>query len=229
MYNRKVILTLLFSLIISLIIGVLFSKPDVEELLKQMFTFKVHSGKKYNLVVAGDSRVYRGVSTDIIGEELNMASINLGFSAAGFNNTMYDLINKKLTNKPGNIIILGITPFSLTDRAMENGHINKVLNLKIEEVIEYLHLSKLKNLFVPTNPIKLWKRLFNKGPNQNNYIQKVNVNEGWVASNYIKPNQYFALKPFKKTSRDIKISKTILVSKIILGLLYGLGLNSVHP
>jgi len=212
MYNRKVILTLLFSLIISLIIGVLFSKPEVEELMKQMFAFKVHSNKKYELVVAGDSRIYRGVSTDIIGEELDMTSINLGFSSAGFGKKMFDLIDKKIVNEPDNIIILGITPFSLTDQAIENGHINSIKNLKDEEVIEYLYLSKFKNLFVPTNPIKIWNNIFNKNKTPDNYIQKVNVSEGWVASDYFVPNQYLALESYKKTMTNTVIDKKTIVN-----------------
>ncbi|RLG88470.1 MAG: hypothetical protein DRO16_05065, partial [Thermoprotei archaeon] len=204
------ILTLLLAFIACLIIGVSFSVPDNEELLKQMFTRKVHSNKEYGLVVAGDSRVYRGVSSNIIGKELNMASLNLGFSSAGFNKTMFDLIDKKLKDKPGNIIILGISPFSLTNQAIGNGHIKRVGNLKTEEVIEYLYLSKLMNIFVPTDPIKLWDNIFKKKPAPNNYVQKINVDEGWVASDYLQPNQYHALKSYKKTMTGTQVSeKTI--------------------
>ena len=210
MYSKKVIFTLLLALIACLGIGISFSVPDNEELLKQMFAKKFHSNKEYRLLVAGDSRVYRGISTNIIGKELNMESLNLGFSSAGFNKTMFDLIDKKLKNEPGNIIILGISPFSLTDHGIGNGHIKRIGNLKTEEVIEYLYLSLIMNLFVPADPIILWDIIFKKEPILNNYVQKVNVDEGWVGSGYLKPNQYRALKSYKKIMTGTQISeKTI--------------------
>jgi hypothetical protein len=120
---------------------------------------------------------------------------------------MYDLINKKLHKKADNIIILGISPFSITDQAIENGHIKRINNLKNEEIIEYLYLKKIKNKFVPIDPINTWNSIFKKETIIYNYVQKVNVNEGWVESDYIQPNQYSALPSDNNTFTNTKISK----------------------
>ena len=99
MLNKKVILILLIAIFACSIIGLFFFEPDSEDLREQMFAYKVHAKKKYDLVVAGDSRIYRGVSTDIIGTQLGRTSINLGFSSGGYSQPMYDLIDKKLHKK----------------------------------------------------------------------------------------------------------------------------------
>ena len=212
MYNKKVILTLLSAFAVCFIIGMSSSKTDNEELKKQMFARKIHSNKKYELVVAGDSRVYRGISTGIIGKELNMSSLNLGFFSAGFDKTMFDLIDKRLKDEQGNIVILGISPFSLTDQGIENGHINLIESLKIEEVLEYLYLSQIKNLFVATDPIMLYENIILKKPSTDNYVQEVQVGEGWIKSDYLKPNKYRALKYYKRTMTNTKISKKTIES-----------------
>lgn len=207
MFNKKVILTILVAMITCFIVGAFFSEPDNEELLKQMFIYKVHANKKYDLVVAGDSRVYRGISTDVIGNELNKTSINLGFSSGGFNKTMFDLIDKKLNKKNGNVIVLGVSPFSLTDQAIENGHINRVKKLKNEEIIESLYLKMILNIFVPSDPITIWNNIFKKDQPTNNYVQKVNIKEGWVKSDNITPHPYYALPSYNHTFTNTKISQ----------------------
>ncbi|MCD4698412.1 MAG: hypothetical protein K8S16_19475 [Bacteroidales bacterium] len=207
MYSKKVISTILFSFAICAVIGILFSKPDNDILLKQMFARKVHLQKKYDIIVAGDSRIYRGVSTDIIGESLNRSAINLGFSSGGFSKPMYDLIEKKLSQQTGSIVILAITPFSLTHQSSYNGHIISVNNLKREEVLNYLYFSKLTNYFTPTDPLKLWYKIFQKTKYKNNYLQEVHVNEGWVKSDHIVRYPYYALKSYQNTFSNTKISE----------------------
>jgi len=207
MLNKKVILTLLITSIASFIIGFFFFEPDSEDLREQMFAYKVHANKKYDLVVAGDSRIYRGISTDIIGTQLGKTSINLGFSSGGYSEAMFDLIDKKLHKKNGNIIILGVSPLSLTNQAIENGHIRRLNALKSEEIIEYLYLNEYINIFATTTPRLLWNAIIHNEENNDNYIQKVNIKEGWVKSDYIIPYQNEALKSYNKTFTGTKISK----------------------
>lgn len=207
MLNKKVILTLLIAIFACSIIGLLFFEPDSEDLREQMFAYKVHADKKYDLVVAGDSRIYRGVSTDIIGTQLGKTSINLGFSSGGYSQTMYDLIDKRLQKKNGNVIILGVSPLSLTDQAIENGHIKRLNALKREEIIEYLYLNTLINLFAPTTPRFLWNAIAGNEANDDNYIQEVNIKEGWVKSDYKIPYQNEALDSYYKTFTSTKISR----------------------
>ena len=52
---------------------------------------KVNDTKKYNFIISGDSRAYRGVSPDeveTIIENISKAK-NLGFSSGGFNEEVF--------------------------------------------------------------------------------------------------------------------------------------------
>ena len=212
MLSKKVILTLLVAIIACSIIGFFFFEPNSEDLREQMFAYKVHTDKKYDLVVVGDSRIYRGVSTDIIGTQLGKTSINLGFSSGGYGRAMFELIDKKIHKASGNIIILGISPLSLTDLAIENGHINRLNALKSEEIIEYLYLNRFINIFAPTTPRVLWNTIADNIDPNDNYIQKVNIKEGWVKSDYKIHYQNEALESYNKTFTSTKISKQTIAN-----------------
>ena len=57
---------------------------------------KTHSNKKADIVIAGDSRVYRGFSTQDFIKELNTnyTALNLGYSSAGYGQNYLILLIK---------------------------------------------------------------------------------------------------------------------------------------
>ena len=209
MFNKKVILTLLLSLIFAIIIALITDNKMDDENYKALFVHKVFTTEKYKLVIAGDSRIYRGVSAEIIGKKLKLKALNLGFSSGGHSKLLFDLIDTHLDKKsPNKIIILGITPVSLTDRAANNGHIKRVLNRKKEEVLEYKYLFPVKFFFAPTTPYKIRKKLSNK--KYNDYRQEFHINDGWIASWYDSPIPYRALKSYKNQFTKTTVNKQLI-------------------
>ncbi len=209
MFNKKVISTLLLSLIFAVIIALVTDNKMDDENYKALFVHKVFTTEKYNLVIAGDSRIYRGVSAEIIGKKLKLKALNLGFSSGGHSKLLFDLIDTHLDKKsPNKIIILGITPVSLTDRAANNGHIKRVLNRKKEEVLEYEYLFPVKLFFAPTTPYKIRKKLSNK--KYNDYRQEFHINDGWIASWYDSPIPYRALKSYKNQFTKTTVNKQLI-------------------
>ncbi len=78
----------------------------------------------YTLVLAGDSRVYRGVSPAAMARVLPGTRIaNYGFSSVALVPAYLDTAAAKLDPAaPGRMLVIGVTPFALTPRATrENG------------------------------------------------------------------------------------------------------------
>lgn len=74
-----------------------------------------------DIVVAGDSRVYRGVSPSVMAESLPNREIrNFGFSAAGLSATYLDAASRVLKHDVGGTILLGVTPACLTEKSRAN-------------------------------------------------------------------------------------------------------------
>ncbi len=209
MFNKKVILTLLLSLVVLAIIAFITNNKMDDENYKALFVHKVFTKQKYDIIIAGDSRIYRGISAEIIGDKLHLSALNLGFSSGGHSKLLFDLIDKHLNNNsPNKIIILGITPASLTDRAAENGHIKRILNRKKEEVLEYEYLFPIKLFFAPTTPYRIRKKLRNKP--SNDYRQEFHTDDGWIASWYDSPIPYRALKSYKDKFIKMKPENEII-------------------
>ncbi len=209
MFDKKVIYTLLLSLIFAVIIALITDNKMDDENYKALFVHKVFTKEKYDLIIAGDSRVYRGISAEIIGNKLKLKALNLGFSSGGHDKPLFDLTEKHINKKSKQkIIILGITPASLTKRAAENGHIKRVLKRKKEEVLEYRYLFPVKLFFAPTTPYKIRKKL--KKQKSNDYRQEFHLKDGWIASWYDTPLPYRALKSYKEKFSKIKPDTAII-------------------
>jgi hypothetical protein len=216
MFDKKVVIILFISMIAAIVIALLTDIEMNDEKNKALFIYKTHTKEKFNLIFAGDSRTYRGVSTDIIGNTLNMKAINLGYSSGGFGKDLLERVDELMDNSAKRkIIILGITPFSLTEKGAENLHLKGMRAIKKEVVLEYEYLFPIKNFFAPASPAKIRKNI--KEKYYNKYRQDIHIKEGWIASWYDTPFPYLALKEYKKTFSETKISQqaiTNLYSKI---------------
>lgn len=89
---------------------------------------KLHWSQAAGIVLAGDSRVYRGLDPSQFEAALGKRTLNFGFSAAAFDDAYLDAIERVVD--PGvshPTIVLGVTPWSLTPRAASaNGYLDAV-------------------------------------------------------------------------------------------------------
>jgi hypothetical protein len=158
--NRSVIV-----LIISIpaIIFLALIKPNsLESVYKAEFdrfwAFKVHSHRKYNMMILGDSRIYRGISPQAINKVIPDISIcNFGFSSGKLNNEIYSEAEKRL-NPSGKfrIVLIGISPVSLIDE--DNDHLHEIMKLTKAEVFDKIHTNYFLTRFTaPVKPSELFK------------------------------------------------------------------------
>ena len=72
-----------------------------------------------DVVVAGDSRVYRGVDpVALAGESSSGVVVNFGFSGTGFDKGYLNATRGMLSSTGARVIVLGVTPHSLTTAAV---------------------------------------------------------------------------------------------------------------
>ena len=124
-----------------------FVMPENEEKYRanMFWTKKTFAPSKYNVILMGDSRVYRGLSPEIMEEKLpGLKVLNFGFSNGGLNNEMFKAAEEKLI-KSGQpkVIVLGISPNTITDYTQNNRQYLQELTRPKEEIIERLYLNPL--------------------------------------------------------------------------------------
>jgi hypothetical protein len=115
-------------------------QPGISGLPEELFWMrKMQWRRQFDVAVAGDSRVYRDVAPHAMSRALPGVRIaNYGFSGNGFAPEFLDATGQLLdpkTNKP--IIVLGLTPHSLTGKAeskngfLENGNMDPFARLAL--------------------------------------------------------------------------------------------------
>lgn len=129
---------------------VLHFSPDESAQANRFWWNKAHAEHNaYNIVLLGDSRSLRGLSPAVMEEELQEANIyNFAFFAAGltpgFLDTALQLLDKQASTK---ILVLGITPYSLTQAAAGNGHFTQWANKSRVEVFGDVYFTSILDLF----------------------------------------------------------------------------------
>ena len=196
----KIILYITFTLLFTVLIVLL--KPDNNQSVYEKDWFwinKTYPYKKFDIVIYGDSRVYRGISPEKFSEVFPSADIiNLGYSSGGINKQALEFALDKLGNNESKILVLGITPFSLTEKARQNKHLLQELNRPTGEVLERKYIYPFLTAFEPIeiNPFKL----------PENYQMKYHPT-GWVESYKIKEDTTEALESYIKQFSETKLSQ----------------------
>ena len=180
-----------------------------KEMESSFWSNKTHSTNDFDIIACGDSRIYRGISSDILRNiKLDLSFLNLGYSSAGLSNEYLDFVVSKFNpESKKNILIVGISPHSLTKEAKKNVALKSYLKLSCFEVFRYRYLSSFLKEFAPYKPLKLIKQ------KKNNYLQTYNE-DGWVASDNIKPDSTRALKSYKKIFNEYKVSQNDMLLTI---------------
>jgi len=208
--KNKIGFSLILALLFSVVLGFLFPKNPEKYLRSQFFLKKTFAPAKYNLVVAGDSRVYRGIAPMAMEEILgDWKVLNMGYSNGGLNPLMFQLAESKLTSAQGpKAILLGITAFTLTPESLENKHYLENRFMKKEERLELMYLGKLLNWFTPVSPEKVKELLKGTKPDKT-YLNEYNE-QGWVASNKFPADTLEAFESYRNSFVFQKVTPDII-------------------
>lgn len=150
------------------------------------------------IVLAGDSRVYRGLAPGVFEHELRGRCLNFGFSGTGYEPRYLAAIERVLrTDGARPIIVLGVTAWSLTPRAaLANGYLEAEKEYR-QNKFPARWRSRLDVIWIALDRVDIETRfgheLINRAPAEN-YLQDFRL-DGWVASDFRKrePERGFAV------------------------------------
>ena len=177
MWKYQTALTLAIAAILALLIGC--ARP-----LPQMTTPEVYWARKmmwgddYDLVLAGDSRTNRGVSPAAMARELpGLRIVNFSFQSTAFTQEYLEAIERRLDPDGRRILVLGVSPISLTPR---NARDNKFLEMHRRHPAEIYQRANLDSVLRFFSPIE-WER--SEAPLRTRTGNKVKIYhaDGWVA------------------------------------------------
>lgn len=201
-------LMLLFAIIGVLVIGFMRPEPISSPIQKDKFwATKVHAKEKYNVIIMGDSRVYRGIDPRSMSESLDgLKVLNFGFSSGGHNPLIFKEVEKRLDHSTKRkAIVMALTPYSLTDKAQENGHFIQEKERDNNDILMRRYVKPALNFFDPIKPTDIiYAKDTIKG-----YHEKFR-RDGWVESKKIPFNNKAALKVYVKDFKGNRINPRVV-------------------
>ena len=167
------------------------------------FSLKTHA-TGFDIVVPGDSRVYRGVSPSAMRRVLPTARIlNLGYSSGGLADPLLARAEDALApDSPVRAIVVGITPFSLTEEAAANEHLRQYLqssqsNERMRQVMGVVGaFDPLIDAPIPG---------LEGGNGEQRFYQ-----DGWVASHAVFVDHSEGLKLYREHFNRVQVSTKVL-------------------
>jgi hypothetical protein len=213
MMRNRVVLALVIGATLIGLIGLL--RPDAMRTAsreKWFWTWKTHSGKKYDIVFAGDSRTYRGISPESMADSLRgLRILNFGYSSGSLSPFMLTEAEKRLDAGGKRIIVLGITASSLTPRAARDEQYRQEKNRTTSEILENIYLAPFMTYFDPTTPIRFLEEIGSRKARSREAFYE----SGWIAAWKEPPGPPEALGVFANLFTDNRVSPA-LVEHVLL-------------
>lgn len=149
---------------------------------------KYQWGSDYDILLAGNSMVNRGLNPD----QFNVAypgakTGNYAFSNQGYSDAYIQSLESKFRpGSTGRILVLGLSPGSLADHAMKLNGFNIAANTAAslrfpEEARVRNSYKKLVIFFAPTTPSRLFRRFNFDRSDDFSYFSHAHAN-GWIAA-----------------------------------------------
>lgn len=186
---------LCLTALLALAIGMTRGDPTYASAPSWYWRMKVEWHHAAEIVLIGDSRVYRGLDPATFTARTGRSAVNFGFSSAGYSPAYLDAVERVIDpGAPAPAIVIGLTPWSLTPLATrQNGFTQAVAEARTSRLpaAGQRHLDRFDHLFRPLELELLWqgaaaRQLAGQRAADSNYIQDFRPN-GWVASNYRQP------------------------------------------
>jgi hypothetical protein len=211
MLRNRTFSTFLIVLPIMVLVG--FLKPlPIDQLQRnrnienRFWMAKTHYRPAYDVVMMGDSRMYRGLSPWVMSCVLpGWRILNFGYSYGGLNSVMFRAAEAKLDPaSKKKTIILGVTPLSLTPSALKNEHYNET------KYNDYIFTSifppQLEDFFAPI----LVSYLFREKKLPDRLYRQVFHGDGWVASWTVPEDTQEALVSYREVFKNNRVSLDIV-------------------
>lgn len=211
MLKRRIPYVFLMAALLALLFYFLRDEMDTEEIKKHRhWIAKTRSSETYPIVFGGDSRVFRGLSPADFSEEFyGIESFNYAYWANGYGKGYLMGIEEKLDSTADfRLILLGLTPHSLTPKTAKSAHYHWEKSRSKEHVLQSLYLSKVQEVFAPYGALELVDKLTGKSK-PNNYRITYHSN-GWVESYWMVPDTSHSARFYKDLFTDDPVSQEVI-------------------
>jgi hypothetical protein len=174
---------------------VMWADPNPVELFKwseeEFWQEKVYGKKSYDVIFVGDSRVYRGISPEVLHRRMpEWNFFNFGFSSGRIDRMLLQATSRRLNPEGAKILVLPLSHCSLF--CVENEHYLSIAkpsllhSLPPEWAVRFRSISERR---------RWWKQ---PSPETWNYQQKFYRDSGWVGSWTVKNDYESALESYRK-------------------------------
>jgi len=182
---------------------------------------KLAWGTDADLVIVGDSRVYRGLNPKKF-EDNGVAShaINFGFSSGSLSSEyLFDAASKLNPNSHKKYLVVGVTHWALTPQARKsNGYLDAQFN-KSERLTPISWVIALDSILTRLKPVQIDAiiGIANQSEavsrvSESDYIQTFFMN-GYVSSNYVHPNSGLGVKVTQRNFENANNVKQSLIDE----------------
>ncbi|MFO7935867.1 MAG: hypothetical protein R6U78_17515 [Bacteroidales bacterium] len=211
MPERRIPYIFVSAVLVALLVYLIRDEMDTEEIKKNRhWVVKTRNTETYDIVFGGDSRVFRGISPKHFSAEFDgLEAFNYAYWANGYGKDYLRGIEGKVdTSSELKIIVLGISPHSLTEKTARSEHYHWELRRAKEPVLQSLYLSKIREIFAPFSVIELAEKLTGKSK-PNNYRITYHP-DGWVESYWIVPDTSHSARFYKDLFTDDPVSDEVI-------------------
>ncbi len=195
---------MIMALLLSVLVATTRPEKDHSNFMHDWFWVnKTHFLAKGSILFVGDSRTYRGISPASVNEIFpDYKTLNLGYSSGGLNTAAFEFAAKQLdTTSNFNVIVLGVSPYSLTEEARKNEHLLQELQRPTAEIMERKYVNPYLTIFEPIKIVDYQSK------DPINYF-RIFHDDGWVES-YKEPyDDEEALVPYRTSLKATQLSET---------------------
>lgn len=188
---------------------------QIEKEKQVFFAHKFFDLEKFHCLIAGDSRVYRGLNPAIFEKVLHVSAVNLGYDSAGFGSDFFQLIDDRFSVEGPHYLIIGISPHSFTQSAANNGQLVEYKKMPPSERQSVLYPTALDKFF----PAISLKKLRKSGSDASNKqkLNEIYLDNGFAPARVEMPDPTEAVKSYTAIFKENAFSpptEDLLLNKV---------------
>lgn len=163
-------------------------------MLKEAFwAKKVLADASYDLVLIGDSRVYRGIDPETLHKHIPFTTLNFGFSSGGLSPEIIRVAARHLQLNGGKCMLIAVSPNALLKASQSNGHYHQIADLSNVDL--YLQ----SKVYAPLSALHAYALSdFMKLRVGEQYFEDFQLNTGFVYSNHLPYDSAAALYQYRQ-------------------------------
>jgi hypothetical protein len=203
--KQKILLTLCISITLTLLCFKLLPSLPLSQVKSDIFwANKVNYSPNYDIVIVGDSRVYRGINPSVFENEFNhqYTAYNYGFSSAGLDTFIINQGIQKLKKNGKKIIIIGLSASSFYKPNIENEHLHSLLQKNTKDLWVKRNIYPRITCFERYSVLDFKKIYFNIS-----YHHQF-MSNGWIASHKTPIDSTEALASYKDFYKKFRNTNT---------------------